>query len=50
MGYAIRFEDTCSELTTKIKFMTEGVLIREMMRDPLLQRYSVIMLDEAHER
>jgi ATP-dependent RNA helicase DDX35 len=50
VGYAIRFEDTCSELNTKIKFMTEGVLIREMMRDPLLQRYSVIMLDEAHER
>eukprot|EP00045_Choanoeca_perplexa_P014801 m.176469 g.176469 ORF g.176469 m.176469 type:complete len:700 (+) comp16799_c0_seq4:1310-3409(+) len=50
VGYAIRFEDTCSELKTKIKFMTEGVLIREMMRDPLLQRYSVVMLDEAHER
>ncbi|EDQ86008.1 uncharacterized protein MONBRDRAFT_33958 [Monosiga brevicollis MX1] len=50
VGYAIRFEDACDELKTRIKFMTEGVLIREMMRDPLLKRYSVIMLDEAHER
>ncbi len=37
-------------MLTRIKYMTEGVLIREMMRDPLLSRYSVIMLDEAHER
>eukprot|EP00730_Choanoeca_flexa_P015411 TRINITY_DN7072_c0_g1_i1.p2 TRINITY_DN7072_c0_g1~~TRINITY_DN7072_c0_g1_i1.p2 ORF type:complete len:700 (+),score=155.52 TRINITY_DN7072_c0_g1_i1:57-2156(+) len=50
VGYNIRFEDSSDELKTKIKYMTEGVLIREMMRDPLLQRYSVIMLDEAHER
>lgn len=35
---------------TRIKYMTEGTLIREMMRDPLLSVYSVIMLDEAHER
>ena len=50
VGYAIRFESQCSELRTRIKYMTEGVLIREMMRDPLLSRYSVVMLDEAHER
>jgi ATP-dependent RNA helicase DDX35 len=50
VGYAIRFESCYSELRTRIKYMTEGVLIREMMRDPLLSRYSVIMLDEAHER
>ena len=35
---------------TRIKYMTEGMLVREMMRDPLLNKYSVIMLDEAHER
>ncbi len=50
MGYAIRFEDCFSPVSTRIKYMTEGVLVREMMRDPLLSRYSVIMLDEAHER
>ncbi|EGD76084.1 DEAD/DEAH box helicase [Salpingoeca rosetta] len=50
VGYSIRFDDVVNAERTRIKFMTEGVLIREMMRDPLLQRYSVIVLDEAHER
>lgn len=36
--------------TTRIKFMTEGILLREMMADPLLRHYSVIILDEVHER
>ena len=49
VGYSIRF-DNCAGPLTRIKFMTEGVLVREMMRDPLLTKYSVIMLDEAHER
>ncbi|KAK9751550.1 Helicase associated domain (HA2) [Popillia japonica] len=48
VGYAVRF-DACVN-KPKIKYMTEGILIREMMTDPLLKSYSVIMLDEVHER
>ncbi|KAJ3033022.1 putative ATP-dependent RNA helicase dhx33, partial [Rhizophlyctis rosea] len=48
-GYSIRFEDTTSP-HTKIKYMTDGMLLREFLSDPLLSRYKVIMLDEAHER
>lgn len=50
VGYTIRFEDQTNPGMTKIKFLTDGVLIREMMDDPLLTKYSVIMIDEAHER
>ncbi|KAB5582652.1 P-loop containing nucleoside triphosphate hydrolase protein [Coniochaeta sp. 2T2.1] len=49
VGYSIRFEDVTSA-TTRIKFLTDGLLIREALVDPLLTRYSVIMVDEAHER
>ncbi|KAH6645779.1 P-loop containing nucleoside triphosphate hydrolase protein [Truncatella angustata] len=49
VGYSIRFEDITSA-ATKIKFLTDGLLIREALVDPLLSRYSVIMVDEAHER
>ncbi|KAL1879117.1 hypothetical protein VTK73DRAFT_7341 [Phialemonium thermophilum] len=49
VGYSIRFEDVTSS-STRIKFMTDGLLIREALVDPLLSRYSVIMIDEAHER
>ncbi|KAK3905353.1 P-loop containing nucleoside triphosphate hydrolase protein [Staphylotrichum tortipilum] len=49
VGYSIRFEDATSE-ATRIKFLTDGLLIREALVDPLLSRYSVIMVDEAHER
>ncbi|KAK4101463.1 P-loop containing nucleoside triphosphate hydrolase protein [Parathielavia hyrcaniae] len=49
VGYSIRFEDVTSE-STRIKFLTDGLLIREALVDPLLSRYSVIMVDEAHER
>lgn len=49
VGYSIRFEDVTSE-ATRIKFMTDGLLLREALVDPLLTRYSVIMVDEAHER
>ncbi|KAK1441787.1 ATP-dependent RNA helicase [Babesia gibsoni] len=49
VGYTIRFED-CSSKNTLIKFMTDGMLLREAITDPMLSKYSVIMLDEAHER
>ncbi|GFU54840.1 probable ATP-dependent RNA helicase DHX35 [Nephila pilipes] len=50
VGYSIRFEDCFNVGETKIKYMTEGMLINEMMSDPLLRSYSVLMLDEIHER
>ncbi|PNY27970.1 ATP-dependent RNA helicase DHX35 [Tolypocladium capitatum] len=49
VGYSIRFEDITSS-ATRVKFLTDGLLIREALVDPLLSRYSVIMVDEAHER
>ncbi|KAH7923231.1 P-loop containing nucleoside triphosphate hydrolase protein [Leucogyrophana mollusca] len=49
VGYTIRFED-CTSPETKIKYMTDGMLQRESVIDPLCSSYSVIMLDEAHER
>ncbi|KAG7660883.1 PRP22 [[Candida] subhashii] len=49
VGYSIRFEDKTSPRTT-IKYMTDGMLEREALNDPYMSKYSVIMLDEAHER
>ncbi|CCX33106.1 P-loop containing nucleoside triphosphate hydrolase protein [Pyronema domesticum] len=49
VGYSIRFEDMTGP-KTRIKYMTDGMLLREALVDPLLSRYSVIMVDEAHER
>src|ERR1700722_7258852 len=49
VGYSIRFEDVTSA-STRIKFLTDGLLLREALVDPLLSRYSIIMVDEAHER
>ncbi|XP_042498824.1 probable pre-mRNA-splicing factor ATP-dependent RNA helicase DEAH5 [Macadamia integrifolia] len=49
VGYAIRFED-CTGPDTVIKYMTDGMLLMEILIDESLSQYSVIMLDEAHER
>ncbi|RMZ79375.1 hypothetical protein DV738_g3348, partial [Chaetothyriales sp. CBS 135597] len=49
VGYAIRFED-CTSNETVIKYMTDGVLLRESLTQPDLDKYSCIIMDEAHER
>lgn len=49
VGYSIRFED-CSSSRTILKYLTDGMLLREAMSDPLLEQYSCLILDEAHER
>lgn len=49
VGYSVRFDDRTSP-STRIKFITDGLLIREILYDPLLTRYSVIMIDDFHDR
>ena len=49
VGYSIRFEEATGPKTF-MKYSTDGMLLREAMTDPLLSRYSVIVIDEAHER
>jgi pre-mRNA-splicing factor ATP-dependent RNA helicase DHX15/PRP43 len=50
VGYSIRFEDMTEPGTTFLKYMTDGILLREAMHDPDLSRYSTIIVDDAHER
>ncbi|TDH65178.1 hypothetical protein CCR75_005900 [Bremia lactucae] len=49
VGYCVRFDDTTTK-KTQLKFMTDGMLVREALLSPTLERYSVVVLDEAHER
>ena len=49
VGYQVRFQDRSSAVTA-IKLMTDGILLAESQRDPLLRRYDTIIIDEAHER
>lgn len=50
VGYSIRFDSNFKEDTTKIKVLTDGMLVREMLIDPLLSNYSVLFIDDCHER
>ncbi|QCQ20736.1 DEAD/DEAH box helicase [Desulfoglaeba alkanexedens] len=49
VGYKIRFQDRTSR-TTRIKFMTDGILLAEAQRDRLFRAYDTLIIDEAHER
>ena len=49
VGFSVRFNSSTSR-NTKVKFLTEGMLLQEMLRDPWLRNYSAIVLDEVHER
>ncbi len=50
VGYQIRFEDRTDRNTTRVKFMTDGVLLAETRNDPQLKQYDTLIIDEAHER
>ncbi|VEU19901.1 DEKNAAC100440 [Brettanomyces naardenensis] len=49
VGYSVRFSNATSR-KTRLKYMTDGMLLREMMLDPTLSKYSMVVVDEAHER
>jgi ATP-dependent RNA helicase DHX33 len=49
VGYSVRFDERCND-QTRIKYLTDGMIIRELLSDSVLSRYSVIIVDEAHER
>lgn len=49
VGYSVRFDHSVSA-NTKIKFVTEGMLLQELLRDPSLKQYSAVIVDEVHER
>ncbi|RAH70609.1 putative ATP-dependent RNA helicase (Hrh1), partial [Aspergillus aculeatinus CBS 121060] len=49
VGYSVRF-DTSTSPSTQVKFLTEGMLLQEMLHDPWLTKYSAIVVDEVHER
>ena len=49
VGYSVRFDNSTS-VSTKIKYLTEGMLLQEMLRDPWLRQYSAVIVDEVHER
>ena len=50
VGYTVRFDDMSDPQRTKCKFVTDGTLLQELLADELLDRYDVVIVDEAHER
>lgn len=50
VGYTVRFDDQSDPKKTQIKYVTDGILVRECLQDPDLSKYRVVILDEAHER
>lgn len=50
VAYQVRHDSNNITLQTRIKFMTDGILLRELSEDLLIEKYSIILLDEAHER
>jgi ATP-dependent RNA helicase DHX37/DHR1 len=50
VAYQIRYEGNWSVADTRLKFMTDGVLLKEIQNDFMLSNYSAIIIDEAHER
>lgn len=49
VGYSVRFDEK-SNANTRIKYLTDGMIVRELLSDRLLSKYSVVIVDEAHER
>ena len=49
ISYTIRFDDRCTD-KTRLRYMTDGILVRECIDDPMLNKYHIVILDEAHER
>ncbi|KAG6890329.1 hypothetical protein C0995_009536 [Termitomyces sp. Mi166 len=49
VGYSVRFDERFGR-ETRIKYMTDGMIVRELLSDPMLSQYSVVIVDEAHER
>ncbi|KAJ2396736.1 hypothetical protein GGI05_000989 [Coemansia sp. RSA 2603] len=50
IGYSVQFSSMCDPETTRIKYITDDILVRECLVDPLLSKYSVIIVDQFHER
>lgn len=50
VGYSVRFDEKWDSELTQIKYMTDGMLLNEVLSDPLLTEYSVLVVDDIHER